>query len=469
MLWILFAACPAYCSTYFVDPNGNDSNTGDINHPYKTITKGVSMAAAGDTIYLRGGTHTYTTPISISKNGTADAKYRMFAYPGDSNRPILDFSGMGDDDSNRGITLSGSYWYIKGIDIYKAGDNGMIIKGNYNRVEFCRFYENRDSGLQLSNGAAYNEVINCDSFHNYDAPNAGANADGFSPKLTVGTGNYFYGCRSWQNSDDGYDCYLNSSNDVNTTFENCWAFKNGWYWLNGTTTSSMNGNGFKMGSSGYKHNIILKNCLTFSNKAKGFDQNHNIGSMTLYNCTAFSNGGNDYSIYEALASGKTAEVNNCVSFTGSVSLAYATQTTDSWQSPFFDVNSADFVNIDPCHPCSAYGTRKADGSLPDINFMHLAAGSKLINGGTYVGLPYHGTHPDLGYFEYGGCTTPFDSDLNSDCEVDFFDYARLAEAWGSNPPEVDLNNDGYLNLMDIAQFATDWLTCNRDPQSECWQ
>ena len=132
----------------------------------------------------------------------------------------------------------------------------------------------------------------------------------------------------------------------------------------------------------------------------------------------------------------------------------------------FTVNNTDFVSTDPS---AAYGARKADGSLPDINFMHLAAGSDLINGGTYVGLPYHGSAPDLGYFEYGGCTTPAASDLNSDCEVDFLDYALLAEAWGSNPPEVDLNNDGYLNLLDIAQFAIDWLTCNRDPQSECWQ
>jgi hypothetical protein len=53
--------------------------------------------------------------------------------------------------------------------------------------------------------------------------------------------------------------------------------------------------------------------------------------------------------------------------------------------------------------------------------------------------------------------------------VDLLDYARLADAWANDLPEADLHNDGFLDLLDIAQFAADWLTCNRDPDSECWQ
>jgi hypothetical protein len=216
--------------------------------------------------------------------------------------------------------------------------------------------------------------------------------------MDVGTGNYFYGCRSWQNSDDAYDGYLRGADDVTTTYENCWAFKAG-YLKNGTVCSG-NGNGFKMGGSDNKdlrHNFILKNCLSFSNKAKGFDQNSNMGSMTLYNCTAFSNGGYDYSIYLALASGKTATLTNCVSDGASgVNLAsgvsWLVETTDN-----FAAANSNFVSVDPT---AAYGARKTDGSLPDITFMHLAAGSTLINSGTDVGLPYHGSKPDLGCFEF---------------------------------------------------------------------
>jgi Right handed beta helix region len=484
MLCVFFAACPAYCSTYFVDPNGNDSNVGDINHPFKTIPHAVGVVAAGDTIYVRGGTHTYTATITLSSKSGSSPTNRCSLIGYNGERPLLDFSAMADGGSD-GLKLSGSYWYVKGIDCKGAPHSGIRISGGtYNIVEFCRTFQNRNAGTQLNSGAAYNQIINCDSYYNYDAPTNGGNADGFAIKMDVGTDNYLYGCRSWQNSDDGYDGYLRGADDVNTTYEKCWSFKNGWYWLDGSTTTSMNGNGFKMGGSDDKtlrHNATLKNCLSFQNKAKGFDQNNNKGSMTLYNCTSFSNnmgnisgGAPNFSIPSVLASGKTATVTNGVSFTGTVSLgSFVVQTTDSWIPPFV-VTSADFVNIDPCSaygvdPCSVYGARNADGSLPDINFMHLVAGSDLINGGTYVGLPYHGTAPDLGYFEYGGCTTPLASDLNGDCEVDFFDYALFADAWGSNPPEVDLNNDGHLDFLDIAQFAIEWLTCNRDPSSECWQ
>ena len=48
-------------------------------------------------------------------------------------------------------------------------------------------------------------------------------ADGFS---TSGTGNVFRGCRAWFNSDDGYDC-INAKALV--TFDNCWAFYNGYF------------------------------------------------------------------------------------------------------------------------------------------------------------------------------------------------------------------------------------------------
>jgi len=50
----------------------------------------------------------------------------------------------------------------------------------------------------------------------------------------------------------------------------------------------------------------------------------------------------------------------------------------------------------------AEAARQADGSLPDVSFMVLATGSDLIDVGTDVGLPYNGSAPDLGAFEYRG-------------------------------------------------------------------
>ena len=52
------------------------------------------------------------------------------------------------------------------------------------------------------------------------------------------------------------------------------------------------------------------------------------------------------------------------------------------------------------------GPREADGSMPSAcTFMHLKAGSPLIDKGTNVGLPYVGTAPDLGAYEFGATAT----------------------------------------------------------------
>jgi hypothetical protein len=389
---------PEAVSGIFVSTTGSDTNAGTYTQPFVTISKAISKAQSGDTIFVRGGRYTLNTTIGISMSGTSGQRSCLFAYR--SERPLLDFSGMAITSSNRGIQLSGSYWYIKGFDIFGAGDNGMNISGSNNIVEFCALHENHDSGLQLGGGASYNQIINCDSYYNAD-PSQG-NADGFAPKLDVGTGNYFYGCRSWQNSDDGYDGYLRPSNNITTTYENCWAFMNGY--LKNWTVGTGNGNGFKTGGSDDKtlmHNVVLKNCLSFDNLVKGFDENNNRGSMTLYNCTAFRNNPN-FGMPGPINtdSGKVMTLINCIdcsSRSSSVVMSTAVQTTNSWQG--FSVTAGDFAASGGVDTAGVRGPRNADGSLPALNFMHLTTESNLVNHGTNVGLPFTGPHPDLGCYE----------------------------------------------------------------------
>jgi hypothetical protein len=47
------------------------------------------------------------------------------------------------------------------------------------------------------------------------------------------------------------------------------------------------------------------------------------------------------------------------------------------------------------------GPRNADGSLPEVDFLKLKKGSRAIDQGEDVGLPFAGKAPDLGAFEYG--------------------------------------------------------------------
>lgn len=394
-------------TSYFVAVNGDDSNAGiSIDNPLKTIPKAISLLLPGDTIFVRGGLHEYSSTISISKKGTESENYFLLAYPGE--QPILDFSAQ--PFGKRAISLTGNYWYIKGIIVRYAGDNGLNISGGGNNVvELCSFYENKDSGVQLGKGAHDNTFINCDSYYNADPSDYG-DADGFAPKLDVGGNNRFVGCRAWGNCDDGWDGYMRGATNASTILENCWTWGNG-YLKDGTDPGAKaNGNGFKMGggdnsnSAMLTHHYYLKNCLAFCNKAKGFDQNNNAGSMVLLNCTGFGNLSVNYRIKKNLAEGDSLVIKNCVSYDGNVDLGdFAIQATNSWMEQF-TVTEADFVSIDTT---GVSGPRKSDGSLPDVAFMKLAAGSDLIDSGSDVGLSYKGIAPDLGAFEFDASTSSF--------------------------------------------------------------
>ena len=301
---LIYVSNKSSVQNIFVDLNGNDDNTGTIEHPLKTIPAAVNKIEAGDTIFVREGDYNLSGTINISKSGNSKSMYYLFAYK--SERVLLDFSSS--INGTKGIYLTGSYWHIKGFCITGAGGNGMRISGASNNIiELCIFYENRETGLQLSNGASDNKIINCDSYYNADSyPDSDGSvyddADGFAPKLTVGSGNYFYGCRSWGNCDDGWDGYMRGASEVTTFLENCWTFENGYLKDRSDPGPHANGNVFKMGGGDNSnnqhlmHHFVLKNCLAFNNKARGFDQNNNDGSMTLFNCTGFGNKSANYKI-----------------------------------------------------------------------------------------------------------------------------------------------------------------------------
>ena len=401
----LFLSILSNAANYYVATDGNDSNSGSsISEPFKSIAKAVGLAVAGDIIYVRGGTYNHSVTISFAKSGNENAPITLKAF--ENERPLLDFSGTA--FGKRGMDLKGSYWFIKGLDICKAGDNGMIISGSYNTIEFCSFFDNKDTGLQIGGGAHDNKIINCDSYWNADPTDYG-DADGFACKMDVGTNNYFYGCRAWLNVDDGWDGYMRGNDDVSTILENCWTWQNGYFKDGSDGGANANGNGFKMGGSDdktLKHNFTLRNCVAFDNKAKGFDQNNNKGSMILENCSGYRNKGNNYSISAALATGKICTVTNCVSGDNKISLgSFVSQTTNSWMSPFV-VTGADFVSLDTT---GVTASRQADGSLPKVDFLHLNKLSDLIDAGTNVGLPYLGSAPDLGAFEFNPATGVYSS------------------------------------------------------------
>ncbi len=290
----------------------------------------------GQTIYMLEGTYKYAYTITIAEgNDGEENNYKTLrAYPGAS--VVIDFSQQACKSSNRGIILDGNYWHIYGITIYGAGDNGMLLAGDYNIIEMCIFDNNQDTGLQLSRNnssytsvsqwPSYNYILNCTSRNNHDPD--GEDADGFAPKLTCGEGNVFDGCMAYNNVDDGWDCYAKSETGPigRVTLINCIAFRNG-QTEDGTFTADSDGNGFKLGGGGIGTPHTIINCLSFENKNCGFVDNNNPTAITLINCTAFNNNLSgkkyNYNIYRC----KDANCINIISYSN-------TSANDTFQNTF---------------------------------------------------------------------------------------------------------------------------------------
>ena len=292
------------CDLY-VSPSGKSTAAGTQNAPMDLLTA-INSISAGYTIWMEEGTYKayelYGAPIVIAEsNSGAEGAYKTISSI-NGGTVTIDFSGMAELGSNRGIVLDGSYWHFYDIDICNAGDNGMLLSGDNNIIELCQFYANHDSGLQISryNTSAdtidlwpsNNLILNCTAFDNKDEATC-ENADGFAAKLTCGEGNVFDGCISYCNSDDGWDLYAKPATGSTgvVTIKNSVAFGNGKL-TNGEGSANGDMNGFKLGGSNKQWPTphVVTNCIAFNNGATGFTDNGNGGAVTLTNCTSVNNG-----------------------------------------------------------------------------------------------------------------------------------------------------------------------------------
>lgn len=397
LILVLFISTPLMAQIY-VSSSGSDSAAGTIDAPIRTFYQAVFRAGPDSIVYLRGGTYTEATVEYIRKSGTSGHYINLWAYPGET--PVLDFAT---ETSSEGISLKGSYVYLKGIVVMNAFHNGINVSGSYNIIENCTVHDNRNSGFQMGSSSstanpAHNLILNCDSYRNFDSP-IGGNADGYAIKWNIGSGNVFRKCRSWNNSDDGWDLWMA---DSSVEIDSCISFRNGvdtWH----TGSVNGNGNGFKLGGNNVATPHTVKNCVAFDNAGntgRGFDENNNLAGQTLYNCFSYRNKNPNYAFTNNLTSGHHTFL-NCISYQGNVSISSGTQMKNSWQG--VTVTDADFLSVDTT---GVSGPRDSTGNLPASTLFRLAPGSAMIDAGTYAGMPYNGAAPDLGPYETGAASAP---------------------------------------------------------------
>jgi MYXO-CTERM domain-containing protein len=465
-------------STWYVAPTGNDTAAGTMSAPFATWARAQTAAAAGDTVYFRGGTYKYTTSTStcsaaagggtstsaivnavvLNKSGSAGNMINYWAYPGET--PVFDFSGITDMTNyncrHASVRVEANYLYLKGLELKGTlqlnSDNHeswcvYITGGSNNKFELINAHHNMGPGFFLTEGGN-NTFLNCDSHENEDTLTSngdGQSADGFGchPDRTGDSGNIFHGCRAWWNSDDGWD-FINAS--AACTVEYSWSWFNGYKpdAIEGGAPVSLaagNGNGFKAGGYGLApatvptptpQHVVRFN-VAFNNKVNGIYANHGVVSAYFYNNTSYDNGF-DFDMLGAVV-GSSAETSvgilrNNLAFghTLTSDMDHGGPISDmfnSWDANLnVTVSDADFQSTTLTLPASCPQTytpggtaccapddmtcfsgmasaRQADGSLPVLPFLRLAAGSDLIDKGTDLGFSYVGKAPDLGAFEYG--------------------------------------------------------------------
>jgi parallel beta-helix repeat protein len=405
----------AFAAEYYVAPapSGNDSNPGSMAQPFATLTKANGAAAAGDTIWVRGGKYAITAQVVLSKSGTSDAKRtKVWAY-GDE-KPILDASGF--VTSNPAVDVpvvlvTGSFMHLRGLEISNAkvgasGDHSYSLlrtKGSSNNTfELLHLHHGFGPGLFIDGGNGGNLISSSDSHDNYDQDGSqgdGQNGDGFGVHYqTTGPSTIIRGCRAWNNSDDGYD-YI--SQEVPVITAGSFAMSNG-------RGAEGNGNGFKVGSSktGVRH--IVQNNVAWKNKAAGFYANHSSGGNTWLNNTAYGNGAqynmlaspaDDTSQTIILTGALAHKMRNNVGFPNkNTNMGGVDTASNSWDLNVTEASAA----FESTSDSGCTGPREPNGSIPSAcTFLRLKSTSALIDKGEDVGLPFVGAKPDLGAYEYG--------------------------------------------------------------------
>ena len=438
LILLLCCALRVAAADLYVAPDGSDAGAGSETAPFATIMRAQTAAAAGDTVWLRGGTYalddghiTRTDTIYAYVNDFTKAGVRYLAYPGET--PVFDFSAV--KPAERRVTafyIRASGLHLRGFHVVGvqvtipaggAATNTQsecvrIHNGSDNVLERLVLRDGMGIGVYIIGGSANNLVLNCDAYNNsgLDSLSTG-NVDGFGSHTgATGTGNVFRGCRAWLNSDDGFDLINCRAPAV---IENCWAAFNGY--VGATLATGADGNGFKAGGYGRNGSAMpspmprhaVRFSLAVHNRASGFYANHHGGGLDFVHNTAYRNGTN-FNLLNVLADNLTDVpgydhyLKNNLGFSPrSTSVSNLDQAACDASHNFFTlpvaVTAADFVetttNTSQLMQMIA-APRQADGALPAINLLRLADGSDLIDQGLPLdGFAHNLAAPDLGCFE----------------------------------------------------------------------
>ncbi len=133
----------SYAATYYVAVKGNDSNKGDLGHPWRTIQKAANILRAGDTAIVNPGT--YDEHVTTRTSGVSGK--------------LIQFTTNG-TVSMRGFTVNHDYIRIDGFKMegeYKIYDGFISVTGSNNVISNNNIVYSGSSkiyGIMLGDGSS---------------------------------------------------------------------------------------------------------------------------------------------------------------------------------------------------------------------------------------------------------------------------------------------------------------------------
>ena len=413
----------AAIANYYLSPTGSDGNNGtSISTPLFSFNALVALnPPAGSLVYLRGGTYAYSVVQNITLAGTSSNYILVENYPGEY--PIFTRSGPNLIQNLLYIDES-SYVHFKGFavsdffQIPTTNWNQFVIwvDGSSDLIFEMIHVHNCMSGLEIHGASTNIQVINCDSWENndpytYDGDSAGVDswseACGFGSVTDLNTANAYTGCRTWGNTNDGFDILKSNGAYV---FLNCWAYRVGYLpdTITGNIGDGSSGGsrwGFKLGiapaaaNNTYLRSVI--NCWSAFNYGGGIglnDDGTTIPSCYIYNNTTYNNQGAQYTGGYDFSEGNAQTLINNAAYDEMLACYVGSnmiENNNTWDSGF-SASSSDFVSLSPARVTSL---RQANGSLPVVTFLQRSSSSSLNTQGVNLGLSNLplGSNTPIGY------------------------------------------------------------------------
>jgi hypothetical protein len=131
---------PSPGNAYYIAQDGNDSDDGSLQHPWRTVSNAWRKSGGGDTVMVREGTYTegeiWLTPSRQGK-GEVGQMWTLRSYPGEQAR-----------FTNARFIVDASFVRIQGLVLDGVGSNSNIDVGDSGVPERVEILDNLFTGRQ---------------------------------------------------------------------------------------------------------------------------------------------------------------------------------------------------------------------------------------------------------------------------------------------------------------------------------